>query len=61
MSNFLDRHPAPWSWDDEDKPVDPYVHIYSDDGAVVALYYRTEEERADYLAFASFICDLVNG
>jgi hypothetical protein len=59
-STLLDDHWPPWSWDDEDKSVDPYIHIYSDGGAVVCLYYRSEEERRDYIRFAIFVCGLVN-
>ena len=58
--NLLDEHPAPWGWDDEDTAEPPYIHVYSDAGAVVCMDYRCDEERNSYRAFATFIVSLVN-
>jgi hypothetical protein len=57
---FVVDHTAPWSWDDEDTARNPYIHIYSDDGAVACLHYVTTEERDDYARFAAFVVMLVN-
>lgn len=48
MSDYWDL----LAWDDEDKADRPYIHIYSDEGAIACLYYQSAEERESDIEFA---------